>query len=172
MDEAYIEYIDDPAFPDSLALFRRRKNILILRTFSKIFGLAGARLGFGVAAPEVIDSLAKLRVSFNVNRFSQVAGSAALDDAAHVRRGKAVNEAGKAYLAPAYRRLGLFFLPTYANFFFVDFGRDSQGVFEALLRKGIITRPVKEYGFPNALRISVGTEEQNRRLVRALKSLV
>jgi histidinol-phosphate aminotransferase len=171
MDEAYIEYIDDPAFPDSLALFRQRKNILILRTFSKIYGLAGARLGFGVASPEVIDSLAKLRISFNVNRFSQVAGSAALDDAGHVRRGKAVNEAGKAYLADAYRRLGLFFLPTYANFFFVDFGRDSQGVFESLLRKGVITRTIKEYGYPNALRISVGTEEQNRRLVRALKSL-
>lgn len=168
MDEAYVEYIDDPAFPDSLESFRQGKNILILRTFSKIYGLAGARLGFGVAAPEVIESLAKLRLSFNVNRFSQVAGLAALDDAAHVRKGKAVNEDGKKYLAEAYHRLGLFFLPTYANFYFVDFARDSQAVFEALQRKGIITRTIKEYGFPNALRISIGTEEQNRRLIRAL----
>jgi len=169
-DEAYIEYIDDPAFPDWSDLFRRRKNILILRTFSKIYGMAGLRLGFGVADPEIIDSLAKLRISFNVNRFSQVAGTAALDDAAHVRKGKAVNDAGKAYLAEAYRRLGLFALPTHANFFFVDFGRDSRPVFEALQGKGIITRTIKEYGFPNALRISIGTEEQNRRLIRALGS--
>jgi histidinol-phosphate aminotransferase len=172
MDEAYSEYIDDPSFPDSFELFRRGKNILILRTFSKIYGLAGARLGFGVAAPDIIESLAKLRISFNVNRFSQVAGIAALDDAVHIRKGKAVNEAGKAYLEPAYRRLGLFVLPTYANFFFVDFGRDSQIVFEALQRKGIITRTIKEYGFPRALRISIGTEEQNHRLIRALRRVL
>jgi histidinol-phosphate aminotransferase len=172
MDEAYIEYIDDPVFPNSLEYFRQGKNILILRTFSKIYGLAGARLGFGVAAPEIIESLAKLRISFNVNRFSQVAGIAALDDTAHVRKGKAVNEAGKAYLSQAYRDLGLSSIPTYANFFFVDFGRDSQVVFEALQRKGIITRTIKEYGFPHALRISIGTEEQNLRLVRALRKVL
>jgi len=172
MDEAYIEYIDNPEFPDFLDLLRRRRNLLVLRTFSKIYGLAGARLGFGVAAPEIIETLAKLRISFNVNRISQIAGNAALDDAAHVRKGKAVNDAGKAYLAEAYRRLGLFFLPTHANFFFVDFGRDSRPVFEALQRKGIITRTIKEYGFPNALRISIGTDEQNRRLIRALKRVL
>ena len=172
MDEAYIEYITDPRFPDSFKYFREGKNILILRTFSKIYGLAGARLGYGIAPKEIIASLAKLRVSFNVNRLSQVAGMAALDDDRHVRRGRAVNEAGKEYLYEAYRKMGLFYLPTFANFIFVDFDRDSRIVFEALQKKGVITRPIKEYGFPQALRITIGTEEQNRRLIRALKSVL
>jgi len=172
MDEAYIEYITDPRFPDSFKYLREGKNILILRTFSKIYGLAGARLGFGIAPKEIIASLTKLRVSFNVNRISQVAGLAALDDERHVRRGLEVNEAGKDYLYEAYRKLGLFYLPTFANFIFVDFDRDSRIVFEALQKKGIITRMIKEYGFLQALRITIGTEEQNRRLIRALKSVL
>jgi histidinol-phosphate aminotransferase len=172
MDEAYIEYITDPRFPDSFKYFRDGKNILILRTFSKIYGLAGARLGYGIAPQEIIASLAKLRVSFNVNRLSQAAGLAALDDERHVRRGRAVNEAGKDYLYEAYRKMGLFYLPTFANFIFVDFARDSQIVFEALQKKRIITRTIKEYGFPQALRITIGTEEQNRKLIRALKSVL
>ena len=172
MDEAYIEYITDPRFPDSFKYFREGKNIVILRTFSKIYGLAGTRLGYGIAPKEIIASLAKLRVSFNVNRLSQVAGIAALDDDRHVRRGRAVNEAGKEYLYDAYRKMGLFYLPTFANFIFVDFGRDSQIVFEALEKKGIITRTIKEYGFPQALRITIGTEDQNRKLIRALKKVL
>jgi histidinol-phosphate aminotransferase len=172
MDEAYHEYIDDPSYPDSFKYFRQGKNIIILRTFSKIYGLAGLRLGYAVAAPEVIASLSKLRISFNVNRLSQVAGMAAMDDVRHIRRGKAVNDAGKSFLYEAYRKLGLFYLPTFANFIFVDFAKDSQLVFEALQRKGIITRVIKEYGFPNALRITIGTQEQNERLIRTLKKVL
>ena len=172
MDEAYYEYIDDPAYPDSFKYLREGKNILILRTFSKIYGLAGVRLGYGIGSEDVIASLAKLRISFNVNRLSQIAGTAALDDDDHVQKGKAANEAGKKYLYQAYNRLGLFYLPTYANFIFVDFPRDSQTIFEALRRKGIITRTIKEYGFPNALRITIGTDEQNRRLIRALEDIL
>jgi histidinol-phosphate aminotransferase len=172
LDEAYQEYIDDPAYPYGLDYFRRGKNIVILRTFSKIYGLAGLRLGYAVAAPEVIAALSKLRISFNVNRLSQVAGLAALDDVRHVRRGKAAHDAGKAFLYEAYRKLGLFYLPTFANFIFVDFAKDSQLVFEALQQKGVITRVIKEYGFPNALRITIGTEEQNERLIRTLKKVL
>jgi histidinol-phosphate aminotransferase len=172
MDEAYFEYIDDPTYPDSMKYFREGKSILILRTFSKVYGLAGVRLGYGIAAKEIIASLSKVRISFNVNRLSQIAGMAALDDVRHVRRGKAVNEAGKEFLYDAYRKLGLFYLPTYTNFIFVDFARDSRIVFEALQREGIITRTIKEYGFPQALRISIGTEKQNERLIRALKKVL
>jgi histidinol-phosphate aminotransferase len=172
MDEAYYEYIDDPRFPDSFKYLREGKNILILRTFSKIYGLAGVRLGYGIADKEIMANLAKLRVSFNVNRLSQIAGMAALDDDQHIRRGKGVNEAGKEFLYEAYRKLGLFYLPTYANFIFVDFARDSRTVFEALQRKGIITRPIKEYEFPHALRITIGTDKQNRKLIRALKDVL
>lgn len=172
MDEAYIEYITDPRFPDSSKYLREGKNILILRTFSKIYGLAGTRLGYGIASQEIIASLAKLRISFNVNRLSQIAGMAALDDEQHVRRSRDINEAGKEYLYEAYKKLGLFYLPTFANFVFVDFARDSRIVFETLQKKGIITRMIKEYGFPQALRITIGTAEQNRRLIRALKRIL
>jgi len=172
MDEAYYEYIDALDYPDSFRYFRERINILILRTFSKIYGLAGVRLGYGIAHKEIIASLARLRISFNVNRLSQVAGLAALDDQEHVKKSKAVNDAGKAYLYEAYRKLGLFYLPTYGNFIFVDFGRDSQAVFEALRKKGIITRTIKEYGFPNALRITIGSPEQNHKLIKALEEIL
>ena len=172
MDEAYFEYIDDPDYPNSFKHLREGRNILILRTFSKIYGLAGVRLGYGVAPPEVIASLSKLRISFNVNRLSQVAGMAALDDHEHVERSRATNEAGKEYLYEAYRRLGLFYLPTHANFLFVDFGKDSQVIFESLQKKGIITRTIKEYGFPHALRITIGSEAQNRRLIKALEEIL
>ncbi|MEO0105969.1 MAG: histidinol-phosphate transaminase [candidate division WOR-3 bacterium] len=172
MDEAYREYIDDPDYPDSFKIFRERDNILILRTFSKIYGLAGARLGYGIARRQIITNLMKLRISFNVNRISQVAGIAALDDDEFVKKTIKVNNEGKEFLYDAYKKLGVFYLPTYANFIFVDFGKDSQAIFEALQRQGIITRTIKEYGFPNALRITIGTEKQNRRLIRALKKIL
>jgi len=172
VDEAYFEYIDDPDYPDSFKYLREGRNILILRTFSKVYGLAGIRLGYGISRPEVIASLSKLRISFNVNRLSQVAGMAALDDHEHVERSRATNEAGKRFLYEAYRKLGLFYLPTYANFVFVDFGKDSQMIFEALQKKGIITRTIKEYGFPNALRITIGSEAQNRKLIKALEEIL
>jgi len=172
MDEAYYEYIADPRYPDSFRYFREKKNILILRTYSKIYGLAGLRLGYGFAQRQVIADLMKVRISFNANRLSQVAGIAALKDYAHVGKGRAVNEAGKKFLYDAYEKLGLFYLPTFGNFIFVDFNRDSQGVFDALRRKGIITRTIKEYGFPHALRITIGTERQNARLIQTLKKLL
>lgn len=172
MDEAYREFIDDPKYPDSFKIFRERKNILILRTFSKIYGLAGARLGYGIAQKEMISNLMKLRISFNVNRISQAAGIAAIDDYKFIKETIEVNETGKKFLYNEYKKLGLFFLPTYGNFIFVDFNRDSQGIFEGLQKRGIIARMIKEYGFPNALRITIGTEDQNRRLIHTLKEIL
>lgn len=172
IDEAYSEYIDDPNYPHSFDYFSGGKNIIILRTFSKIYGLAGARLGYGIAKREVVSNLMKLRISFNVNRISQIAGIAALDDHEHVKMGCNLNKAGKEYLYDAYKKLGLFYIPSYGNFIFVDFNKDSRVVFEALQKKGIITRTIKEYGFPNALRITIGTEKQNRRLIKTLKKIL
>lgn len=172
LDEAYYEYIHDPNYPDSFKYFNQKKNILILRTFSKIYGLAGARLGYGFAGADIISNLMKLRISFNVNRISQIAGIAALDDFDFVKQGRKLNEAGKAFLYDAYKRLGLHYVPSYGNFVFVDFDRDSNIVFQALQQRGIITRTVKEYGFPNALRITIGTEEQNRSLIDALEKIL
>jgi len=172
MDEAYYEYILDPNYPDSFKYYQEGKNILILRTFSKIYGLAGARLGYGIAKKEIISSLMKLRISFNVNRISQVAGIAALDDYEFVKKTRDVNETGKTFLYDAYKKLGVFYMPTHANFIFVDFDRDSRLVFESLQREGIIARTIKEYGFPNALRITIGTERQNRKLIRKLGKIL
>lgn len=172
MDEAYYEYISDPEYPDSFKLFREKDNILILRTFSKIYGLAGARLGYAIANKNIINNLMKLRISFNVNRISQIAGMAALDDFDFVKKCRESNDQGKAYLYDEYKKLGIFFMPTYGNFIFVDFDRDSQLVFKALQQNGIIARTIKEYGFPNALRITIGTEKQNRTLIKTLKQIL
>jgi len=172
LDEAYYEYINHPDYPDSSKYLYEGKNIVILRTFSKIYGLAGARLGYGFANSEIISNLMKLRISFNVNRISQHAGLAALDDYEHVENGRKINEAGKEFLYDAYEKLGLFYVPTYGNFVFVDFNKDSLTVFESLQRHGIIARTIKEYGFPNALRITIGTEKQNRKLIKTLKKIL
>ncbi|OGC39203.1 histidinol-phosphate transaminase [candidate division WOR-3 bacterium RBG_13_43_14] len=172
MDEAYCEYITDLQYPDSFKIYKERDNILILRTFSKIYGLAGARLGYAIANKNIISNLMKLRISFNVNRISQIGGKTALNDYDFIKKSYESNEKGKQYLYDEYNKLGIFFLPTYGNFIFVDFDRDSQLVFEALQQKGIIARTIKEYGFPNALRITIGTEKQNHRLIRTLKEVM
>ncbi len=172
IDEAYFEYIKDPSYPDSFKYFREGKNIIILRTYSKIYGMAGSRLGYGFAKSEIINNMMKVRISFNANRLSQIAGIAALDDVEHVKRSCEINEAGKTFLYDAYNKLGLFYLPTFGNFIFVDFNKDSQTIFEALQRHGIIARTIKEYGFPTALRVTIGTERQNKKLIRIIKKIL
>ncbi|MEW6685526.1 MAG: histidinol-phosphate transaminase [Candidatus Edwardsbacteria bacterium] len=172
MDEAYYEYIKDPSFPDSFKYLKEGKNILILRTYSKIYGMAGIRLGYGFTKKEIVSNLMKVRISFNANRISQVAGIAALEDIEHIQKSIVLNEEGKHFLCEAYKKLGLFFLPTFGNFIFVDFNQDSQKIFEGLQREGVITRTIKEYGFPDALRITIGTEEQNKKLIRAIEKIL
>jgi len=172
VDEAYREYISDPDYPDSFQYLRAGRNILITRTFSKIHGLAGLRVGYGFARPELLQDIGKMRLPFNINRIGQVAALAALDDKAHVRHSIRVNEAGKQYLYDVLGRMGLNYVPTHANFIFVDFGCDTLELFDKLQHKGIIARTIREYGFPNALRITIGTEEQNARLARALKAVL
>lgn len=172
VDEAYGEYISDPDYPDSFEYLRQGRNIMIVRTFSKIFGLAGLRIGYGFTLPEILADVSKMRLPFNVSRIGQIGALAALDDVAHIRRSKRVNDAGKALLYDEFRKLGLDYIPSSANFVMVDFARDAMPVFESLQRKGVIARPIREYGFPNALRISIGTELQNRKLLRALKTIL
>lgn len=172
LDEAYREYIDDPEYPDAFEYLRKGRSIMILRTFSKIYGLAGLRIGYGFAPRAIMSDVAKMRLPFNISRIGQVAALAALDDERHVRRSAEENRAGKEYLYSAFQKLGLQFVPSYGNFILVEFGRDALPVFEQLQRRGVIVRPVREYGFPNALRISIGTERQNRRLIRTLRAVL
>lgn len=172
MDEAYFEYVTASEYPSSLAYRRDYPNLVTLRTFSKIYGLAGLRLGYGVLSAANAAYLNRTRMPFNVTSLAHVGGLAALDDAEHVARTREVNAAGLAFLQAELTRRGVRVLPSQANFVFADFGRPAAPLYEALLRKGVITRPVPNYGFPNALRISTGTQAENERLVAALHEVL
>lgn len=172
LDEAYAEYITSRDYPRGLDYYNQNHNILVLRTLSKAHGLAGLRVGYGFAKPDIIANLMKVRLPFNVNRLVQAAAIAALSDNRHIQRSRKVNEAGKALFYQELKRLKLFYLESFANFVFVNFPVDAQLVFEALQRKGVITRTVKEYGFPNALRVTVGKETENRRFLTQLKEVL
>jgi len=170
-DEAYFEFVRDPEYPDSLADHSEGRLLVTLRTFSKIFGLAGLRVGYAVAAPAIIRLLNNVRQPFNVTSLAQVAVVAAMDDTEHVRRTLEVNAAGMAYLENEFRRLELDFVPSQANFILTDVG-DARAVYDRLLRMGVIVRPMNGYGLPRHVRISVGLPEENRRLIAALREVM
>jgi histidinol-phosphate aminotransferase len=169
LDEAYIEFLDNPA--DLLPMVRSgtRRNLVLARTFSKIYGLAGLRLGYGIGHPEVIATLEKIRQPFNVNLPAQAAALAALDDVEHIQRTRANNQAGLKFFEAHFRRLKLEFVPSAANFILVRVG-EGQAVFEKMQRAGVIVRPVGIYQLPEWIRITVGRPAENRRCLAALKA--
>ncbi len=171
LDEAYLEYLDAP--PDLLPLVRSgaRSNLFLSRTFSKIHGLAGLRVGYGIGHPDFIAALEKVREPFNVNGLAQVAARAALDDAAHLARTRALNAAGLRQLEAGCGALGLEFVPSAANFLLVRVG-DGARVFAELQRRGVIVRPMAGYGLPEWVRISVGTSAENERCLSALAEVL
>ncbi len=169
VDEAYAEFVNDLRYPNSLEYHREGRLLITLRTFSKIYGLAGLRIGYGVSAPEVIDVLNRVRQPFNVNSLAQVAALAALDDEEHVRRVRETVWEGRAYLQRELDRLGLEYAPSWANFLLVKIG---AGGYERLLRKGVIVRPMEGYGFPGYARVTIGTAEENKRFIGALEEEV
>jgi histidinol-phosphate aminotransferase len=169
-DEAYAEYVEDPAYPDTIdSRGDGTVAVLTLRTFSKLYGLAGLRIGYGVADPALIDALERIRQPFNVNSLALVAATAALDDGEHVRRTLAANREGMAFLVAAFRRLGLEHVPSAANFVLVRVGPAAR-IYQALLRRGVIVRPMEVYGFPEHVRVTVGTAAENERFVAALEA--
>ena len=168
-DEAYFEYLDDP--PDTLRFVRAGRNVAVLRTFSKIQGLASLRIGYGIARPELIQALQKARQPFNVNGIAQAAALAGLDDDEHVRETKRITDEGRAYLQQEFAAMKLRFVPSAANFVLVNVG-DGAKVFRALLERRIIVRALKGYHLAEWIRISVGTMEQNRRCIAALKEVL
>jgi histidinol-phosphate aminotransferase len=170
MDEAYAEFVDDPEYPDSLAAHGKGRLLLTLRTFSKIYGLAGLRVGFGVGHPELIEVMNRVRQPFNVSSLAQVAALAALDDDEHVQRTRQCNRDGMAYLRAQCARLGLEVVPSWANFLMVRVGNGAR-VYEALLREGVIVRPMSVYGFPEHVRVTVGTAAENERFVAAVERI-
>jgi len=172
LDEAYFEYVTEADYPNSLVYRRDYPNLVTLRTFSKIYGLAGLRLGYAVLAPTLAAYMNRTRMPFNVTSPAQAGGIAALDDADHVVRSRTLNAEGLRYLQAELPKLGVRVAASQANFVFVDLGRPAGPVYDAVLRKGVITRPVPNYGFPNALRISTGLAADNVRVVNALRDVL
>jgi len=171
VDEAYFEYVHEPDYPDALAWIGRLPNLVVTRTFSKIYGLAGLRAGYAVSDPAVADLLNRVRQPFNVNGIALVACAAALADDAHVERSVKLNRDGMRQLTEGFRRLGLDFIPSAGNFVCVDLGRAAAPVYERLLREGVIVRPVANYGMPDHLRVTVGLPQENERFIKALEKV-
>jgi histidinol-phosphate aminotransferase len=169
LDEAYGEFVEAPGFPDALALRRKYPNLVVLRTFSKIYGLAGLRLGYGLARPEVVEYVDRVRPAFNVSHVAQAAGVAALGDHEHVGRSRALVREERPFLAAGLAALGATVVPSEGNFLLADFpGRPGKDLFEALLGEGVVVRPLHGYGFPTALRVTVGLRAENERCLAAL----
>jgi histidinol-phosphate aminotransferase len=168
-DEAYFEFLDDP--PDTLRFIRDGRNVVVLRTFSKIHGLAGIRIGYAIAPPEMTEVLHKTRQPFNVNSIAHAGAIAALDDEAHLRETKRVIDEGRAYLQEQLSEMQIPFVPAAANFVMANVG-DACAAFQKLLQRKIIVRPLKGYGLPEWVRISVGTMEENKKLVGALREVI
>jgi histidinol-phosphate aminotransferase len=168
-DEAYFEYLDNP--PDTLRFVRAGRNVAVLRTFSKIQGLASLRIGYGIARPELIQVLQKTRQPFNVSGIAQAAALAGLGDDQHRRETKRLTDKGRAYLQEQFKAMNLPFVPSAANFVLVKVG-DGAGTFRKLLGWRIIVRALKGYNLPEWIRISVGTMEQNRKCIAALREIL
>lgn len=168
-DEAYYEFLDDP--PDTLKYVREGGNIIVLRTFSKIHGLAGTRVGYGIARREMIEVLQKTRQPFNVNAIAQIGALAALEDKAHQQETKRVVDEGRVYLQEEFGKMKLEFVPSAGNFIMVNVG-DGPAIFKKLLGRKIIVRTLKGYNLPEWVRISIGTMKQNRKCTAALKEVL
>ena len=172
LDEAYCDYVAEPGYSRSLEQRREHSNLLVLRTFSKIYGLAGLRIGYGIGLPGLLAEMNKLRTPFNTSGVAQAAALAALDDAAHVRRSVESNRAGLAQLTDGMRKLGLRCVPSVTNFIFVELDSDAAPVAQSLLERGVIVRPLAWMGFPRAIRVSIGTPEENDKFLNAIQQVL
>lgn len=172
-DEAYYEYVAAPDFPDTIEYVRQgRENVVVLRTFSKAYGLAGIRVGYGFGSASLLAPLKLVKEPFAVNLLAQAAGLAALEDDEFCARSVALNNEGKAYLYREFERLGLSYVPTHTNFILTRLGENMLWLVERLMEHGVIIRPGDAYDLPEFARITIGTPEQNRRLVQALEELL
>ncbi len=169
LDYAYWEYARAEDLPDPMELYREFPNIVFTRTFSKIHGLAGLRIGYGVGHPEILSPLRKIKMPFNVSNVALAAADAALDDLTHMRKSYEVNAEGIEFLEREFEKMGIHAWPSQANFLLIEVEKDPKAIFDQMLRKGVILRPVGGYGLKKHLRVSVGTEAENKRMLSALK---
>jgi histidinol-phosphate aminotransferase len=169
LDEAYFEYVREPDYPDGAGWLSRFPSLIVTRTFSKAYGLAGLRVGYGLSSAEIADVLNRVRQPFNVNSIALSAATAACADRDHIERSVRLNSEGMRQLVDGFGALGLGYIPSAGNFVCVDLGKPALPVYERLLREGVIVRPVANYGMPNHLRVTVGLPEENQRFLDALR---
>jgi histidinol-phosphate aminotransferase len=172
IDEAYCEYVTEPDFPDSLSLLPNYKNLLVLRTFSKMYGLAGLRIGYGIGSPGVIKDLHKTKEPFNVNSLAQIAALGALDDHEFVEKTLKINKYGKDYLYKEFDDMKLQYWKSAANFILVRTGMDSAEVFHKLMERGVTIRAMPVCGYTDTIRVTIGTKEQNELFIRLIRELL
>lgn len=175
LDQAYFEYVQDADYFDGIDYLDRHPNLVVLRTFSKAYGLAGLRIGYGVADPQIVTDVNRVRPPFNVNRLAQEAATAALDDVDFLRRSVEVNEAGRRYLYGEFERLGLDYVPSQTNFVLVRVGSngsDGTAIAGEMMRHGVIVRPMAGYGLPDYVRVTIGRPRDNASAVRILKKVL
>jgi histidinol-phosphate aminotransferase len=167
VDEAYVDFVERDDYPRSMELAGQAPNLLVLRTFSKAHGLAGIRIGYGIGPAELFVEMNKLRTPFNTSGVAQAAAMAALDDHAHVQRSREMNRAGMKQITERLAAIGVHAVASHANFLFLDLGRDGKEVTSALLKLGVIVRPMAWMGAPHAIRVSVGLPEENEKFLAA-----
>jgi histidinol-phosphate aminotransferase len=172
LDEAYTEYVETTGVPNGLDYLGKYPNLLVSRTFSKAYGLAALRVGYGICQPAIADAMNRVRQPFNVNSLAQAAAVATLQDEAYLAESRRINREGMAQLEAGFAALKLEWIPSRGNFIAVDLGREAGPVFQSLLRQGVIVRPVANYGMPNHLRVSIGLPEENQRFLDVLKQVL
>lgn len=172
VDEAYFDYVQETDYPDCIKWLPDFPNLLVTRTFSKAYGLAGFRIGYGVAHRELADLLNRVRQPFNINSLALACAEAALDDRAHVQKTVSNNQAGMRYLTDAFKQMAIDYIPSAGNFVCIDLGRPARDIYNRLLHEGVIVRPIDNYGMPNHLRVTIGLEEENERFIEALKKVI
>ncbi len=171
-DEAYDTFIDVDDYPDSLSYLRRKKNVVILKTFSKAYGLAGLRVGYLIANAELVHFIERVRQPFNVNILAQAAGLAAMEDKKFLKKTRRLTLRGKNFIYDELSSMGLGFLPSETNFILIDTGKDGVEVFKSMLKFGVIVRDMKQYGLKNFIRVTIGTQKENERFVCVLRKVL
>jgi histidinol-phosphate aminotransferase len=172
VDEAYAEYVELPDYPDCTGWIADYDKLLVTRTFSKIYGLAGLRVGYGVSSPALADYLNRVRQPFNVNSMAQAAATVALDDVSHIHASRQANREGMEMLENACHERGLGIIPSAGNFIAINFGQPAEGLFREMMQRGVIVRPVANYGMPNHLRVTIGSRGENARFIHVLDEVL
>jgi len=175
VDEAYFEYVTEDDYPDCIQWLNEFPNLLVTRTFSKAFGLAGLRIGFGISHRDIADLMNRVRQPFNVNSLALSAAAAALEDNEHLQQSISLNQAGMKQLTTSFDDMNLQYIPSVGNFICVDMkstGQTGMEIYNKLLHQGVIVRPVDNYGLPNHLRITIGLEQENEKFIQALESVL